>query len=884
MAAVVISAIEHHHQQRDHHIKPSGRGSDDDYAPLGPDGEVIEDAPEMDRSASTPAKNYDMHEVGVQMSIYTTWIKEELDKESACLEMPFTIGLLLAFFFMSLGHLAQPTVMKVENAIAEDIAENANFAWAHAFGHKGINDVNSYADFWSWTRLGLVPLVTAQWGYSESLDEAVPKLDGWPAYDSSKLPAQWQFPGAEKMVPVKNDYLRYNRIVGGLRFRQQVPEVGEELCNFPPGDRNIFRKWLGKKCSPSGIGELQPDLMETETFDDPVRVEYVMTEGNTVEMVLQQVADMEDGCASAKTQNRTCLCEWCSKQDPTFPWLNELTARLEISFVIFNPSYGIYSYASINFWFNRGGHIRKLINIKSKFASLFVRPLDELILILAGDTIWLLMCAYVVWAEGKEVLTLILSKTTPWYYTLVDDYLGFWNAIDWISILLAITIVLFFALMTGATAKVNDHLGNFATLTTSGEAMEAMELQSQVKTFFSLVEDMLSQERQFRFQLCIYPMVLMLRLFKSFAAQPRLAVVTETFVEAKSDIFHFMIVFLSVYVCMVVNAILFFGQDCEEFTTFPRAMHNSFLIMWGDWDYEDLAQIGRIKASLWLWMFMIIVNLILLNITLAIIMEAYTTVKADASDELSLFQQIEKQVRRYREARSGKRVRLNDIFDALKAREDNNEDAMLANKEKRVYPKDLLECVKNIGEKQAVRTLTDSQKDYDKENDPEFDVTNMKDNLQGLLSRLDNSVSAATWLEAKIDLYARSEDRMHASDRSKTANDDDAAPVPSTSDGLAQVRRIAQDRTTELSDAMAAVLAEEMQGLERRQKEQQKAMEQMQASLQGLRALSHKLSQTCIEVTQLSMSVAVETEEDVGARSFLPSIPAMIAGELEGEG
>merc|ERR1719265_838278 len=54
-----------------------------------------------------------------------------------------------------------------------DIMENANFAWSHAFGHKGLVDVHSFGDFWSWTRLGFIPLVVQpSWSYSEEFGSA----------------------------------------------------------------------------------------------------------------------------------------------------------------------------------------------------------------------------------------------------------------------------------------------------------------------------------------------------------------------------------------------------------------------------------------------------------------------------------------------------------------------------------------------------------------------------------------------------------------------------------------------------------------------------------------------------------------------------------------
>merc|ERR1719230_908044 len=105
---------------------------------------------------------------------------------------------------------------------------------------------------------------------------------------------------------------------------------------------------------------------------------------------------MEDACSSAVRQNRTCLCLWCAKQQPPQPWLNEMTLRVEVSFVIYNPTHGLYSYVGVNFWFNRAGHIYKLINVRSAWTSMFSRDVSEIVIMLLGDVIWLLMVVYVV--------------------------------------------------------------------------------------------------------------------------------------------------------------------------------------------------------------------------------------------------------------------------------------------------------------------------------------------------------------------------------------------------------------------------------------------------------------------------------------------------------
>ncbi|CAJ1351787.1 unnamed protein product [Effrenium voratum] len=259
-------------------------------------------------------KHESFEETGVEESIYANWIKGELEKEAACLELPFSVVFLGVFAVFALGYLAQDVVMSVENSIETDIMENANFAFEGYFGNKNINDVNSFADFWSWARLGLLPLLYPDppYAYSEGLADA---LQG---YNVSALPTQWQYPGYDKPAPVQNDYLRYNRIIGGLRFRQEVSADDKAICTSF-GQADTFRSWIGKPCTHFSQYELPPDLVAAESFSQaPARIEWFLPEAEGQGSLLQHIIDMEDGCFSAQAQNRTCLCRWCNGQAGPF--------------------------------------------------------------------------------------------------------------------------------------------------------------------------------------------------------------------------------------------------------------------------------------------------------------------------------------------------------------------------------------------------------------------------------------------------------------------------------------------------------------------------------------------------------------------------------------
>jgi len=225
---------------------------------------------------------------------------------------------------------------------------------------------------------------------------------------------------------------------------------------------------------------------------------------------------------------------------------------------------------------------------------------------------------------------------------------------------------------------------------------------------------------------------MILRLFKSFAAQPRLAIVTATLHRASTDLLHFGIVFLSVYACMMVNSVLFFGQDLDEFSTVPRAMHTCFLALHGDWDWTKLKEVGYFRAAIWFWMFMLINVLILTNMLLAIIMDAYANEKARAGSAISLWQQTFEMRRRRIESKKKERVNLTEIYDAFLQEAHGDERKMLASK-KMLKLDALVNQVPGIKEKQAKRLLIKAMNHYKAQETAEITEDDIRDDIKDKL-------------------------------------------------------------------------------------------------------------------------------------------------------
>merc|ERR1712048_159028 len=96
-------------------------------------------------------------------------------------------------------------------------------------------------------------------------------------------------------------------------------------------------------------------------------------------------------------------------------------------------------------------------------------------------------------------------------------------------------------------------------------------------------------------------------------------------------------------------------------------------------------------------------------------------------------------------------------------------------------------------------------------------------------------------------------------------------------EGLAALTSIAEERSKALADGVTSVLEEEMQSLERRQKQQEQSMDQMQGGVQALRQLVAKLNQTCVEISQLSAESSASSRQ---GRALRMSIGADAKGTL----
>jgi len=135
--------------------------------------------------------------------------------------------------------------------------------------------------------------------------------------------------------------------------------------------------------------------------------------------------------------------------------------------------------------------------------------------------------------------------------------------------------------------------------------------------------------------------LILLRIIKVCEFQPKLGIISRTLIKAANDLLHFVIVFLVIFIVYMLFAYWVFGNAVNDFSQISNAIHSCWNMMIGDVDpsneimYEvhNKNAATAIPAWLFVYSYVIVVFILLLNILLAIFVGAYDEVKNDTEKQ-----------------------------------------------------------------------------------------------------------------------------------------------------------------------------------------------------------------------------------------------------------
>ena len=159
-----------------------------------------------------------------------------------------------------------------------------------------------------------------------------------------------------------------------------------------------------------------------------------------------------------------------------------------------------------------------------------------------------------------------------------------------------------------------------------------------------------------------------LRVIKLLDFQPRLGLVTRTLAHAAVDLAHFFMVFMLVHSAYAMVGFISFGSSIAKMSSFAKASATLMEVLLGEVDVlTDLTRLANgTVAQCYFWSFILISFFILINVLLAILVDAYVEIKAEAENTTTVLNDLHNMMPKFGAARR-RRMQMSAIVKELKA-------------------------------------------------------------------------------------------------------------------------------------------------------------------------------------------------------------------------
>jgi len=639
-------------------------------------------------------------------------IAEKQEEKQTFLRLPFTVLFFTSFAMFALGHEHIGDSSLVQREI-RSMLEGTTYegVWATS-GHKDMGDIDTKEDIYNYLKEAVVPLFINP--------IATPNNE-------------------------RHRALRYNRVIGGIVLQQirrntvncgtQYPKLGPfSTADEDGGKKNPILDnfdcypWNTEAddCfGPAFTGKAREGFCpDSKVFEEAAkkksggrRLDFVPDGGGTggaskgkmpppANRSYYSVYLYEhEGLATALAKINTL------EKDA---WVDYNTAWLGVRVLVLNPGLQIFVHATINVYMPPGGAMLPKVTAQSFQTEPYLSKA-----VIFWDALYF-FCIFLLAAMTlRTMIGEIRHERAKAYFK--DP----WNWLDLLAVMTSLAVGMMFVSLLGVLDK---------TKNAAMDAREAEPLPGQSSgTYPSLVADLHVQMiacsdylNTWRLVLCWYTLLIALKFLESFAKQPRLAVVTKTILRAGPDFFHFFIVCFIIFFSFVVSGMFIFGRRLWNWSSITLATNEAFLLVMGDFDYDELTMEYPLTAQLWFWAFIFLIQMLLLNMLMAIIMDVYTEVKADASGFATIWAQMFEILQDQVDIISGKSVSSDELLRVLNevSDEELNEDT-------------LMNCVgPGLAREQAAKMLEETQQAVD-------------DRLQGAVS-MTEAIRMVAWVKIAV--------------------------------------------------------------------------------------------------------------------------------------
>lgn len=417
--------------------------------------------------------------------------------------------------------------------------------------------------------------------------------------------------------PIPGRAVYHNQMIIGSRIQKTVYEIGECYSSEPYAD--MYDTQSG----------------QCHSYGEPVLREEVLPYHITRATMNELLQNMSSG-----------------------GWFDQTVYKLEFHTLTLNAPVNLFTLHVDQYNIEWAGVVRYRQQSESWLAEPY----------LAGywcipDVLYLLLIFRMLYLEMKELIPAMGMGLDG-----VADYLGFWNVVDWITILFGIVCLSywgyfvmqvsgpFMAAIEDVPKKVLDDAlaakGGYLTLTEFAAVVPLVEFDAKTNYMYNTAMDMRGDHQNLRHLFVINLFVLMGKFFKSFRANPRLDIVILTLANCSMNFVHFFIVFFALFVCFAAAGFFLLGNKMFGFRIVMASLFTCWRSGVGMDTLEDMKVGVQQVAYAWTLLYQILVQILTLNMLIGIVFDSYAVVKKEAGEPDTLWRQVRVALKRASETRT----------------------------------------------------------------------------------------------------------------------------------------------------------------------------------------------------------------------------------------
>ena len=144
----------------------------------------------------------------------------------------------------------------------------------------------------------------------------------------------------------------------------------------------------------------------------------------------------------------------------------------------------------------------------------------------------------------------------------------------------------------------------------------------------------------FSLSLFWYSSIITARMLKASLGQAKLAMIQITLADGFWDVMHLMLIFLVMFNNFAVGGKILFGPELEDWSTYPQCCASAVLLMMGAAKFDELFEVAPVSATIWYWLFILMMMFLMLNLLTVIIVEHYAQTRNTCGDTAGIFSDL----------------------------------------------------------------------------------------------------------------------------------------------------------------------------------------------------------------------------------------------------